>query len=172
MRKLILSAASLATMALTGCGQADEAGDKAAAPETTAAASATAAGLPSGPTPGLWRVTTQMSGMPAGAAMPPAEVCIREARFEAPQGAATVPGMNCEQQAFRREGDAMVGRSVCTSAEGVRMTSDMRVSGDFTRRYTMEIRSTTTPAPDPSMASMTMVMMAERLGDCPASAAE
>jgi hypothetical protein len=166
MRNLILS--GLGAVALAACGQGDDkAADPAGAP---AAKSAAAAGLPTGPTPGLWRVTTQISGMPAGATPPAAEVCIREARFEAPQGPMTTPGMNCEQQAFRREGDTVVGRSVCTTAEGVRMSSDMRVSGDFTRRYTMEIRSTTTPAPDPSMASMTMVMMAERLGDCPAAA--
>jgi hypothetical protein len=79
--------------------------------------------------------------------------------------------MTCEQQSFRREGDAMVGHMVCTSADGVRTETDTRVSGDFTRNYTMELKSTVTPPPSPEMSEITMVMTAERLGDCPADSA-
>ncbi|MNG29240.1 hypothetical protein D3C84_1146360 [compost metagenome] len=56
--------------------------------------------------------------------------------------------------------------------DGARVQSDIRISGDFTRRYTMEVKSTTTPAPTPEMASTTMLMTAERIGDCPASATQ
>lgn len=159
----------LAALSLAACGQSDD-----AAPEdrkAQAAGSVAGGDLPAGPTPGLWRVTTRMSGMPAGMDAPPIETCIREATFESPQTAPQTPGMTCDQQSFRREGDAMLGHSVCTSADGARTVIDTRVTGDYSRRYTMEVTSTTTPAPTPSMAEVSMVMTAERLGDCPAESA-
>lgn len=156
-------------LAFTGCGQGE---DTTAEGKSADAPAATTAGLPTGPTPGLWRVTTRMSGVPAGMDAPSIETCIREAKFEPPAGAAPqTPGMTCDQQSFRREGDAMVGHSVCTSDDGVRMVTDTRVTGDYSRNYTMEVKSTTTPAPTPSMAEVSMVMTAERIGDCPAESA-
>lgn len=160
----------LAALSLAACGQ----GGDDAPPEKGGQAADTAAeaDLPTGPTPGLWRVTTRVAGMPAGAEAPPVETCIREATFEPPQDATPqAPGMTCDQQSFRRDGDAMVGHIVCTSADGVRTVTDTRVTGDYTRNYTMEVRSTTTPAPIPEMAEVSMVMTAERLGDCPAESA-
>lgn len=167
MRIVTLVSALALTLAACGQGEGETAPEKAAA---SAPASA-AAGMPAGPTPGLWRVTTRMTGMPAGMEAPAVETCIREAKFEAPQGAPGSSGMTCEQQAFRRDGDAMVGHMVCTSPDGVRTETDTRVSGDFTRNYTMELKSRSTPAPSPEMAEVAMVMTAERLGDCPADSA-
>ena len=166
MRKITLLL-SLSAVFLAACGQGGDTAPDGSAP--AAASSPAASGLPSGPTPGLWRVTTQMSGMPAGMAPPAIETCIREAKLESPTGPMSRDSnMQCGEQSFRREGDAMVAHMVCTSAEGVRTVVDTRVSGDFSRAYTMEIKSTTTPAPAPAMAEMTMVMSAERIGDCPA----
>lgn len=164
----IVTLVSALALTLAACGQ----GEGETAPEKAALAPASAAaGMLAGPTPGLWRVTTRMTGMPAGMEAPAVETCIREAKFEAPQGAPGSSGMTCEQQAFRRDGDAMVGHMVCTSPDGVRTETDTRVSGDFTRNYTMELNSRSTPAPSPEMAEVTMVMTAERLGDCPADSA-
>lgn len=160
----------LAAFSLAACGQG---GDGSPTGKANAAAGNAAAAMPAGPTPGLWRVTTRMSGMPSGMEAPAVETCIREAKFETPQGAPESPGMTCEPQSFRREGDAMVGHMVCTSADGMRTETDSRVSGDFTRNYTMEVKSRMTPPPSPEMSGVAMVMTAERLGDCPvASAAE
>lgn len=169
--RIITLVSGFAALSLAACGQGDE-----AAPADTSAGKTAEAGagsdLPAGPTPGLWRVTTRMSGMPAGMEAPQIETCIREATFEPPEGATPQsPGMTCDQQSFRREGDAMVGHMVCTSDDGVRTVTDTRVTGDYTRNYTMEVKSTTTPAPTPSMAEISMVMTAERLGDCPAESA-
>ena len=166
--RIVTLASGLAALTLAACGQG---GDGAPAEKSPEAAAASAAGMPAGPTPGLWRVTTRMSGMPAGMEAPAVETCIREAKFEVPQGAPESSGMTCEQQSFRREGDAMVGHMVCTSADGVRTETDTRVSGDFARNYTMELKSTVTPPPSPGMSEITMVMTAERLGDCPADSA-
>lgn len=169
--RLISPLLGLTALSLAACSQGGD-----AAPDQDAAATAgpapAASGLPSGPTPGLWRITTHMDGMPAGMAPPTMETCIRESKFEAPPGQRTgEPGVDCDQQSFRREGEAMVGHMVCTAADGVRTVVDTRVSGDFTRAYTMEVKSTTTPAPTPTMAETTMVMNAERIGDCPAGSA-
>lgn len=166
--RIILTLLGLTALTLVGCGQGGDppVRGKAAPPVGTVS------DLPSGPTPGLWRVTTRISGMPEGMAPPAVETCIRKETFEPPPGSsADMPGMRCDPQSFRREGDAMVGHSVCTSNTGVRTVIDTRISGDFTRAYAMEVKSTTTPAPTPAMAEATMTLTAERLGDCPAGSA-
>ena len=146
MRIMTLTS-GLAVLTLAACGQGDGDGPTGKAPPAAA---------------------TSAADLPAGMEPPAVETCIREAKFEIPRGAPESSGMACEQQSFRREGDAMVGHMACTSADGVRTITDTRVSGDFTRNYTMELKSTVTPPPSPDMAEVTMVMTAERLGDCPA----
>jgi len=169
--RIVTLVSGLAALSLAACGQGEEAAPGAKAAGKAAGAVA-GSDLPDGPTPGLWRVTTRMSGMPDAMQAPQIETCIREAKFEPPAGAAPqTPGMTCDQQSFRREGDAMVGHSVCTSDDGVRMVTDTRVTGDYSRNYTMEVKSTMTPAPTLSMAEVSMVMTAERIGDCPAESA-
>ncbi|MBW8305236.1 MAG: DUF3617 domain-containing protein [Brevundimonas sp.] len=171
MRIIISLMSGLAALSLAACGQGDEATPADNAAGKTAAASV-ASGLPAGPTPGLWRIATRISGMPAGMETPAIETCIREAKFEPPETSMQQsPGMTCDEQSFRREGDAMVGRMVCTSTEGVRTVTDTRITGDFSRSYSMAVTSTMTPAPTPSMAEVSMVVTAERLGDCPAESA-
>ena len=163
--------AGLAALALAACGQADDAEKTAGSKATAKAEAGLAPTLGEGPKPGLWRVTMQMPGMPAGAAPPPSEVCVTKAEFERPDAPMEdMRGMDCTHDAFHREGDAIVGRTVCTMGEGMRSESNMRITGDLSRRYTMEVRSSMTPAPQPERASTTMVMTAERLGDCPTSA--
>lgn len=168
MRSLWIAAAG--ALLLAGCqreGEGPTAGSE--APPGAPAASSVAAGGPAGPTPGLWRITTRMQGMPAEMPAHSIETCIREARFEAP-AAAEGSGMQCEPQDFRRDGDAMVGRSVCTG-NGMRTVSDIRVTGDFSRSYVMEVRTSMSPAPAPGMEETLMTMTAERLGDCPSGSA-
>lgn len=166
MRITMILASALSVLALSACGQTDGRAEPDGAPKAAAGAPDRAS-LEQGPTPGLWRVTTSVGDM----TLPPVESCIREAKFETPVDADDASGMNCSEETFRREGGALVGQVVCTSSAGERTVTDMRVTGDLSRRYTMEMKSTTTPASDPSMAGMTMVMNAERLGDCPAGSA-
>src|SRR5690606_1470041 len=116
-------------------------------------------------------VSTPMQGMPAGMEAPAVETCIRESSFEPPQ-AGQAEGTNCERPDLRREAEAMVGRLASTSPAGERTVTDMRVTGDLTRRYVMEMTTATTPATGGAPAGMTMVKTAERLGDCPAGSAE
>lgn len=161
MRTMISGALALG---LAACGQGGEAKTEA----TADSAAPSAAEMMNGPRPGLWRVTTEMSGMPGGApAMAPVETCIQSATFEAPGGNQT-PGANCTTQPFTRDGDAMVSSSTCTM-QGMKADSTIRVTGDFNSRYVMTVNTKMDPAPAPNMAETTVTMTGERLGDCPAT---
>lgn len=164
MRFMIASAA-LAALTLAACSQGSDTteGEKAGQASTVAPSASM-----DGPKPGLWRVTTAMAGMPGGAAPAPVETCITSATFEAPGGSAATPGATCTTQPFRRDGDAMVSSTVCEMQGGMKSESAIRVSGDFSSRYTMEVKSKMTGAPAP-MPETTMTMTAERIGDCPAA---
>jgi putative hemolysin len=168
MRISTMTLAAATALTLAGCGQGD--GETASAPVEGAGGETPvpAPGKMDTPTPGLWRVTTRMAGLPEGMATPSVETCIERGSFEEMQrGGAQLPeGVDCSEQSFRREGNAMVGRSVCALPNGTRTETDTRVTGDFARRYTMEVKTRTTPAPSPSAAEMTMTMTAERIGDC------
>jgi len=162
-----LAALTLTALTLAACGQGDD--KTTGEPADAAPVAAPAPGKMDAPTPGLWRIATRMSGMPEGMATPAVETCMKQESFaemqRGPDG--QMPeGVSCSEQTFRREGDAMVGHSVCDMPNGVRAVSDTRVTGDFASRYTMEVRTRMTPAPAPSMAETTMTMTAERIGDC------
>ena len=160
--RIITMVSGLAALSLAACGQ----GDGGDAPGGRSSASVEAA-MAEGPAPGLWRVTTRIGDM----SFPPVESCVQEAQFETPDALTDDDDMTCTDETFRREGDAMVARAVCTAPDGERTTAEMRVTGDFSRNYTMEMRVRTDPSPDPSMAEMTIVSTGERLGDCPADMA-
>jgi hypothetical protein len=169
MRTKILIA-GLAALTLAACGSGEEAVDGRKTGEAKAPASA---GM-DGPRPGLWRITTRAPGMPEGVAMPAFETCVTRQDFSEMQrgpGQEMPEGVQCSEQSFRRDGDAMVGRSVCTMPDGVRAETDTRVTGDLSSRYSMEVTTRMTPAPIPSMAETTMTLTAERIGDCPAGSA-
>lgn len=161
--------ASVAALAATACGSGGEAGEADTADDATATAA-----LPSGPAPGLWQITARIPGMPEGVAMPPFETCVTREDFSEMQrgpGQGMPEGVVCSEQSFRRDGDALVGRSVCTMPDGVRTETDTRVTGDLSRRYSMEVATRMTPPPTPSTAETVMTMSAERIGDCPAGSA-
>lgn len=169
MRTRILIA-GLATLALGACGSGEDAVGGSQTGEAKAPASA---GL-DGPRPGLWRITTRAPGLPEGVALPAFETCVTRQDFSEMQqgpGQDMPEGVRCSEQSFRRDGDAMVGRSVCTMPDGVRAETDTRVTGDLSSRYSMEVTTRMTPAPIPSMAESVMTMTAERIGDCPATSA-
>ncbi|WP_343792175.1 DUF3617 domain-containing protein [Brevundimonas kwangchunensis] len=160
---MILISGALA-LALSVCSQGGDAKTETAAESAAPAASGDQL---EGPRPGLWRVSTTMSGMPGGAQVAPVETCLREARFEAPDQNAT-PGAQCTSTPFRRDGDAMVGTSTC-QMQGMKTDSTIRVTGDFSSRYVMEVTTKMDPAPAPDMAETTVTITGERIGDCPAS---
>jgi hypothetical protein len=156
--------AAAAAMTLAACGgesgtPAPAAGDSVAPAEAAAPAPAPTAMAP-GPIAGEWEVTVTAMGM----SVPPTKVCYTRAMTmqeaqEMQQGA----GITCSEQTMAPDGKS--GRSICTM-QGMTVTSDMKVTGDFSSAYTMEMTSTMDPAPPgmPAGPSTTSIAMT-RLGD-------
>lgn len=159
---VIASVVALSLVGLAACS--NDKGAPKAAKEGETAAPAAAAPL-EGPKPGKWRISTQMEGVPGGATVPPTEVCVTEAVLEAPSAANTPAGADCTVTPYTREGDAMVASSTCT-IQGIKTASKVRVTGDFSTRYTTEVVTTMDPAPAPGMGETKMTLTAERIGDC------
>jgi hypothetical protein len=162
MRKVIflgLASTAVLAAACSPSGEGKPAGEKAAAP-------AAAPAVMEAPRPGLWRISTDMKGMPGGATVAPVETCLKEAKLEVPQAPGQAAGVSCSTQPMKREGDAVVGGSVCEMPGGMKTESVIRVTGDFNSRYVTEVKTKMTPAPTPAMAETTMTMTAERIGDC------
>lgn len=174
MRIAITGAAAigLCALALAGCSKKDDAEKATATAEAPAAERAggvgAGGGAPAGmpkPRTGKWRLTTAMPDMPVR--MPAQEVCFTEQMVNDTEWSkGQMPkDMDCSEMSTRFVGGAIVSHSVC-KVNGVTMTSDVRTSGDFQNRYTVETSSSMNPAP-PGMKNPTkMTITAERLGDC------
>ena len=169
MRLVIAGAA--AALATAACGPSGPASGPGAtttpAADTAASAAPAAAPAIEGPSAGKWSIT--MTAM--GAAPPPSEVCYtKQVSLEEAEKMQQQSGITCSEQSYRKDGDAWIGHSVCTMAAGpagpMKVTTDSRITGDFSSKYTMEITSRMDPPPMPSMAEQTMTMTAERVGDC------
>ena len=161
-------AAATAALLLAACGGAETAptaetpaaGEAPAGP-TAASEPAMAAAL-TGPSAGKWRSTTTSAGM----TMPPMEICYdKQMSMEEAQAIQQSAGVNCSENTYNATAGGMTGHSVCKMGDTT-ITSDMKVVGEFTSAYTMEINSSMDPAP-PGMTnpSVTTIKM-ERLGDC------
>ena len=171
MRTLIVASLGSCALALAACGQGGaDAGKSGEAASDSATPSAAATVMGSGPRPGLWRVTMQAEGMPAGI-IPPMTVCTTERTFEAPgpdggsDGAGT-EGADCTNIEFRQTADGFEGGATCQMEGGVTVQTQTKVTGDIENRYVMENTVTMTPAPagaPPRRSTMTF----ERIGDCP-----
>jgi hypothetical protein len=157
--------AAVAALTLAACGgesgtPAPAAGDAAAPAETAAPAAPAATGMAPGPIAGEWEVTVTAMGM----TVPATKVCYTRAMTmqeaqEMQQGA----GITCSEQTVAPDGKS--SHSVC-SMQGMTITTDMKVTGDFSSAYTMDMTSTMDPAPPgmPPGPSTTSVAM-KRLGD-------
>ncbi len=156
-------AAALA-LALGACSKkADDAAPAAEAPATAPAASAGASAMK--PTPGKWKMTTAMDGLPAGA-MPAIEVCLTADDLK-DDAWATGPRRqdNCSKMETRVVGGVVTTHAVCAS-EGITTTMDVRATGDFSKRYTVETVMKMEPAAPGAPNPMKMSVVAERVGDC------
>lgn len=153
-----------AALALAACGGPTKPGttSEAAAPEAAPAAPAAANAI-SGPIAGKWQVTITSAGM----ALPAQEICYeKQMTMEEAQKMQQDSGMSCSEQTFAPDGKS--GHSVCTM-QGMTVTSDYKVTGDFNTSYTMDMTTSMNPAPagvpNPSSTSIKM----DRLGDCTAA---
>ncbi len=160
--KFALAAASAALL-LAACGEKTEPTlDGAPSAAATTETPAPAAALPTGPAAGKWKVTVSASGVE----IPPNEICYaKQMSMEEAQKMQQQSGLTCAEQTFSTDGKA--GHSVCTM-QGMTVTTDYAVTGDFGTAYTMQMTSTMDPSPPglPSPSVTTIKM--ERLGDCDA----
>lgn len=163
--RLLMTAAAAALMLAACGGPTTPATDATATREAAApAAAAPAANALNGPIAGKWQVTINSAGM----ALPPQEICYaKQMTMEEAQKMQQDAGMTCSEQTYAPDGKS--GHSVCTM-QGMTITSDFTVTGDFNTSYTMEMKTTMDPAPagmaGPSVTSVKM----DRMGDCDAGA--
>lgn len=162
--KFVLAAATAALM-LAACGDKTEptldgAPAAPAAASETAAPAAAPAGLAAGPAAGKWKVTVSTGGMD----IPPNEMCYaKQVSMEEAQAMQQQAGMTCTEQTYAADGKS--GHSVC-AMQGMTITTDFTVTGDFNTAYTMQMTSSMDPAPPGMPQPSTSTIKMERLGDC------
>lgn len=169
MTRATLLATGCAALALGMGACSKPAGDEApgaGAAATPASVSASAsAGEAMKPTPGQWKMTTDMEGMPAGA-MPAIEVCLTADDLK---GDAWATGArrqdNCSKMESKVVGGVVTTHAVCAS-NGITTTMDIKATGDFSKRYTVETVMKMEPAAPGAPNPMKMSVVAERVGDC------
>ena len=163
--RIALSLALVAVLAAACSKKTAAAKTAAAATAAAPAAAATeiAAADLEGPTPGKWKLTTELSAAPKPVTV---ETCVAKTSFKEMEAARQQAGVSCSEQSYRKEGADIVGHTVCAIQGGMKITTDTRISGDFTSRYTIEGKTLMDPAPTPAMKETTMKITAERLGDC------
>lgn len=157
-------AAAAAALMLAACG-----GENAAAPADGAAPAAGTPAAPAaannaiqGPIAGEWQVTITAAGM----ALPPQKICYeKQMTMEEAQKMQQDAGMTCSEQTYAPDGKS--GHSVCTM-QGMTVTSDYTVTGDFNSSYTMEMTTSMDPAPPGMPNPSTTAIKMDRLGDCTA----
>jgi hypothetical protein len=168
--RLAMTAAAVAALAAAACGEKPATTDGAApAADATAPAPAEAAATApaiEGPAAGKWSISLTSMGQ----TLPPSEVCYtKQISMAEAEKMQQQTGVTCTEQSYKREGDALIGHAVCsTDAGGKKMTvtTDSRVTGDFSSKYTMDIVSKMDPPPMPGMEEQKMSVTAERVGDC------
>ena len=162
--KFVLAAATAALM-LAACGDKTEptldgAPAAPAATSETAAPAAAPAGLAAGPAAGKWKVSVSTGGMD----IPPNEMCYaKQVSMEEAQKMQQQAGMTCTEQTYAADGKS--GHSVC-AMQGMTITTDFEVTGDFSTAYTMQMTSSMDPAPPGMPQPSTSTIKMERLGDC------
>jgi hypothetical protein len=157
--------AGLAALALAGCSRNEKAADEATASGGGSVTSTIEApGDMPRPIPGKWKITSTQAGLPRPIVI---ETCFTPEMVSGDAWATgqRPPDFKCSEESHRRDGAAVVAHSVCEFM-GATHTTDIRFEGDFRKRYTMEMTSTTQPAP-PGMTNPSKTSaVVERVGDC------
>ena len=111
--------------------------------------------------PGLWQQTVTTTGM----AVPPQSMSMcTDERTDDLIASRAGQSQDCQQQSIRREGDIFVIDAVCRSGNTT-IRSHGRFSGDFSTRYSGELRSTFEP-PMQGMKEMAQKIDARWVGPC------
>jgi hypothetical protein len=162
-----------AALAIAACSGGEKKADAVATGSPVAAAAPTAAP----PTPALADVDMVQAGKWAmtistmGQSLPTSEICIEKTMtYAEAQEKQKKAGVTCSENSYHREGDKLIGHSVCTmkgmaGAGEMKMTSDLVLTGDLKTAYTVEQSVKMDPAPA-GMGEMKSTVVAKRIGDC------
>ncbi|MES2032641.1 MAG: DUF3617 family protein [Pseudomonadota bacterium] len=167
---LVLAALTLTTAA---CSKKDETA-KPATGEPAAAAAPAAAGTPTAtaasvlgipkPKLGKWRMTSEMPDVPIK--MPPTEICYTaEMVANGDWASQKPPSMDCSGMRTTFVGGVIHSQGTCIG-NGRKMTFDVRTTGDFSHRYTVESSTLVEPATPGLKNPMRMKIAAEWIGPC------
>lgn len=118
---------------------------------------------------GLWEISMQMPGMPAGSTT--TQQCV-DAKSDAEmqrKALAGDPRQQCKPAAVKRTALGYEAQVECSSAEGKTIVTS-RMSGDFASRYNIETQMRFEP-PRHGQSGMQMTATAQHKGACPAGMA-
>jgi hypothetical protein len=128
------------------------------------AASASAAGFePPKRKSGLWEMKISSSQAPQGSGNQTMRQCIDQ-NTDDMMRKEQESRMSCSKKDMRREGDRIVGDSVCT-VEGTTVSTHTVVSGNFDTNYRADVKSTFNP-PLHGMRESSSVIEGKWLGAC------
>jgi hypothetical protein len=112
--------------------------------------------------PGLWELRMHSPDMPQPMVM---QQCIDEKTDDLVQSRAkAMAEQKCSKQTVRREGDKVIGESVC-SVDGSTITTTAVLTGDLAKSYRSEITMTFSP-PLRGMKSSRQTVEGRWLGPC------
>ena len=154
MRSLVnaglAACAVIALASLGGCG------GRPAAADPSAVAKAEMPKLKTG----KWVVRSNKDGVRSE----PDEMCISDSSVEKLANSAPMLAKSCTSNTVGLEDGVVVAHSYCKDGKS-RITTTIRITGDFKTKYQMEARQVYSPATKKKSQSMT-VLSAERIGDC------
>ena len=163
-RLRVVCLASVATLALAGCGGSEE--------ETTGDSPTDNAGEPNAGMvasnvpelkPGLWRVTVIA---PSGPQFPAELICLSEDAAKGKKGlgerAAELP---CEERQVAVENGAVVTRAIC-NVGGIKRTIVASAAGDFKADYWINYTENIDPPPADAPAEIKRRIHSRWLGEC------
>lgn len=128
------------------------------------AASASAAGFePPKRKSGLWEMKISSSQAPQGSGSQTMRQCIDQNTDDVMRKEQE-NRMSCSKKDLRREGDRIVGDSVCT-VEGTTVSTHTVVTGNFDTNYRADVKSTFNP-PLHGMRESSSVIQGKWLGSC------
>jgi hypothetical protein len=170
MKRYLTVTAAMVVLAACSGGEKKTGATAAASPAAAASAAAPAAPAMADVDmvqAGKWSMTISSMGQ----TMPASEICVEKTMtYAEAQEAQKQAGVNCTENSYRREGDKLVGHSVCTikgmaGAGAITMSTDIVLTGDLKTAYTVEQTTRMDPAPA-GMTEMKSTIVAKRIGDC------
>jgi hypothetical protein len=111
---------------------------------------------------GLWSVRVTKDGKRGEAE----ESCVSEPSVEKLVTGWPMLGKSCSKSQVKLEDGVVVGRFTCKQGKA-KLTTVVKVTGDFKKNYQMEAHQAVAPLPRKGSGQSIVMLGAERLGECP-----